>query len=103
VAAAGLGRTDGAALTGPQVAQALGSTAINGIARRLGLSGGGGATAIGDLAPHLLGQLTPGGVIGLGGLSLCWSLLSGTTLAPVVTAPAPATSEQLGDDPAAPR
>ena len=58
-----LGKTDGAALTGPQVEKALGSTVIDGIAGRLGLSGGGVSTAIGYLAPKLIGQLTPGGAI----------------------------------------
>jgi OOP family OmpA-OmpF porin len=58
-----LGKTDGVSLTGPQVEKALGSTVIDGIAGRLGLSGGGVSTAIGYLAPKLIGQLTPGGVI----------------------------------------
>jgi len=58
-----LGKTDGAVLTGPQVEKALGSTVIDGIAGRLGLSGSGVSTAIGYLAPKLIGQLTPGGVI----------------------------------------
>ena len=42
-----LGRTDGAALTAPQVEKALGSTTLGGIASRLGLAGGVVATAIG--------------------------------------------------------
>jgi OmpA-OmpF porin, OOP family len=58
-----LGRTDGAALTGPQVEKALGSTAIGGIAGRLGLASGVVGTAIGYLLPKLIGQMTPGGVI----------------------------------------
>jgi len=62
-AASWLGRTDGAALTAPQVEKALGSTALGGIASRLGLKGGVVATAIGYLLPKLIGQLTPGGVI----------------------------------------
>ena len=58
-----LGRTDGAALAGPQVEKALGSTALGGIASRLGLGSGVVATAIGYLLPKLIGQITPGGVI----------------------------------------
>ncbi len=58
-----LGRTDGAALTGPQVEKVLGSTAISGIAGRLGLASGVVGTAIGNLLPKLIGQMTPGGVI----------------------------------------
>jgi OmpA-OmpF porin, OOP family len=58
-----LGRTDGAALAGPAVEKALGSTALGGIAGRLGLGSGVVATAIGYLLPKLVGQITPGGVI----------------------------------------
>src|SRR5262245_27221419 len=58
-----LGKTDGMTLTGPQVEKALGNSVIDGIAGRLGLSGGGVSTAIGYVAPKLIGQLTPGGVI----------------------------------------
>ena len=58
-----LGRTDGAALAGPQVERALGSTALGGIASRLGLGSGVVATAIGYILPKLIGQITPGGVI----------------------------------------
>src|SRR5215469_11700922 len=54
-----LGRADGAALTGPQVEQALGSSVLGGIASRLGLAGGVVATAIGYLLPKVIGQLTP--------------------------------------------
>jgi OOP family OmpA-OmpF porin len=61
-----LGRTDGAALAGPQVERALGSTALGGIASRLGLGSGVVATAIGYMLPKLIGQLTPGGVIPTG-------------------------------------
>src|SRR5215813_3161018 len=61
-----LGRTDGAALTGPQVEKALGSTALGGIASRLGLGSGVVATAIGYILPKLIGQITPGGVIPAG-------------------------------------
>ena len=58
-----LGRSDGAALAGPQVERALGSTALGGIASRLGLGSGVVATAIGYILPKLIGQITPGGVI----------------------------------------
>ena len=58
-----LGRSDGVALTGPQVEKALGSNALGGIANRLGLAGGVAATAIGYLLPKLIGQMTPDGVI----------------------------------------
>jgi uncharacterized protein YidB (DUF937 family) len=74
-----LGKTDGAALTGPQVEKALGSTVIDGIARRLGLSGGGVSTAIGYLAPKLIGQLTPGGAIPSGIPAAVASFLGSTT------------------------
>jgi len=58
-----LGRSDGAALAGPQVERALGSTALGGIAGRLGLGSGVVGTAIGYILPKLIGQITPGGVI----------------------------------------
>ena len=74
-----LGKTDGAALTGPQVEKALGSTVIDGIAGRLGLSGGGVSTAIGYLAPKLIGQLTPGGAIPSGIPAAVSGFLGSTT------------------------
>jgi len=58
-----LGRADGAALTGPQVEQALGSSVLGGIANRLGLAGGVVGTAVGYLLPKVIGHITPGGVI----------------------------------------
>ena len=58
-----LGRSDGASLTGPQVESALGSSALGGIASRLGLGGSVVGTAIGYLLPKVIGQMTPGGVI----------------------------------------
>ena len=61
-----LGRTDGTVLAGPQVEKALGSTALGGIASRLGLGSGVVATAIGYILPKLIGQITPGGVIPTG-------------------------------------
>jgi uncharacterized protein YidB (DUF937 family) len=62
-----LGRTDGAALAGAQVERALGSTALGGIASRLGLGSGVVATAIGYILPKLIGQITPGGSSHRGG------------------------------------
>src|SRR5215469_18588407 len=58
-----LGRSDGASLTGPQVESALGSSALGGIASRLGLGGSVVGTAICYLLPKVIGQMTPGGVI----------------------------------------
>jgi OmpA-OmpF porin, OOP family len=46
-----------------RVERALGSTALGGIATRLGLGSGVVATAIGYILPKLIGQITPGGVI----------------------------------------
>ena len=56
-----LGRTDGAALTAPDVEKALGNTTLSGIAGRLGLGGSAVATAIGYVVPKLIGQLSPVG------------------------------------------
>ena len=78
-----LGKTNGVVLTGPQVEQALGSTVIDGIAGRLGLSGRGVSTAMGYLAPKLIGQLTPGGVIPSGIPAAVSSFLGAT--APVAS------------------
>ena len=61
-----LGRTDGAALSAPDVEKALGNTTLSGIAGRLGLGGSAVATAIGYVVPKLIGQLTPGGVVPTG-------------------------------------
>jgi uncharacterized protein YidB (DUF937 family) len=58
-----LGRTDGVALTGPQVERTLGGTVLDGMASRLGLESGVIATAIGYVLPKLIGQITPGGII----------------------------------------
>src|SRR5215469_11882432 len=58
-----LGRTDGAALTAPQVESALGGSVLGGIASRLGLGGSVVGTAIGYLLPKVIGQMTPGGAI----------------------------------------
>src|SRR5271166_5411788 len=73
-----LGRTDGAALAGPQVEKALGSTALGGISSRLGLGSGVVATAIGYLLPKLIGQITPGGVIPSGIPTSLSGFLQGT-------------------------
>ena len=73
-----LGRTDGAALAGPQVEKALGSTALGGIASRLGIGSGVVATAIGYLLPKLIGQITPGGVIPSGIPTSLSGFLQGT-------------------------
>ena len=75
-----LGRTDGAALTGPQVEQALGSSALGGIANRLGLAGGVVGTAVGYLLPKVIGQITPGGVIPSGIPAAFSSYMQGTPI-----------------------
>jgi OmpA-OmpF porin, OOP family len=58
-----LGRTDGTALTGPEVQTALGGSVLNGIASRVGVTGSLAGTAIGYLLPKVIGQMTPGGRI----------------------------------------
>ena len=75
-----LGRTDGAALAGPQVERALGNTALGGIASRLGLGSGVVATAIGYILPKLIGQITPGGVIPSGIPASLSGFLQGTPI-----------------------
>lgn len=55
-----------AAPTSSQVEQALGSKTIDAIAQKVGVSGSAASAAIGYLMPKLVGQLTPGGVIGAG-------------------------------------
>ena len=75
-----LGRTDGPALTGPQVEQALGSSALGGIANRLGLAGGVVGTAVGYLLPKVIGQITPGGVIPSGIPAAFSSYMQGTPI-----------------------
>jgi outer membrane protein OmpA-like peptidoglycan-associated protein/uncharacterized protein YidB (DUF937 family) len=65
-AASWLGRTDGTALTGSQVENVVGKTAIDGIANRVGLVGTTVAAALGYLTPKVIGTLTPGGAVPTG-------------------------------------
>jgi OmpA-OmpF porin, OOP family len=58
-----LGRPDAAPLAAERVQQTLGSTALGGVANRLGLSQGVAATAMGYALPKIVGLLTPGGAI----------------------------------------
>lgn len=58
-----LGNTDGTALTSSQVENALGSGTIDAIARKVGVNGTTASAAIGYLAPKVIGQLTPGGIV----------------------------------------
>jgi OmpA-OmpF porin, OOP family len=55
-----------AAATSWQVEQALGTKAVDTIAQKVGVTGSAASTAIGYLMPKVIGQLTPGGVIGSG-------------------------------------
>jgi outer membrane protein OmpA-like peptidoglycan-associated protein/uncharacterized protein YidB (DUF937 family) len=55
-----------AAPTSWQVEQALGSKTVDTIAQKVGLTGSAASAAIGYLMPKVIGQLTPGGVIGSG-------------------------------------
>src|SRR5882757_9511417 len=55
-----------AAPTSLQVEQALGSKTVAAIAQKIGLTGSAASAALGYLMPKLIGQLTPGGVIGTG-------------------------------------
>lgn len=65
-AASWLGNSNGVALSAPQVEKALGSTMVDKIARKVGLNGAAVSSAIGYLAPKVVGQLTPNGTIGAG-------------------------------------
>ena len=58
-----LGRPDAAPLAAERVQQALGSTALGGVANRLGVSQSVVATAMGYALPKIVGLLTPGGAI----------------------------------------
>jgi OmpA-OmpF porin, OOP family len=58
-----LGNSTSPPLSPNQVERALGSDAVDTIARKVGLSGATTSEAIGYLAPKLVGQLTPNGVI----------------------------------------
>src|SRR5271168_1414583 len=61
-----LGRPDAAPLAAERVQQTLGSTALGGIANRLGLAQGVVATAMGYALPKIVGLLPPGGPIPAG-------------------------------------
>jgi OmpA-OmpF porin, OOP family len=61
-----LGRPDAAPLAAQRVEQALGSTALGGVANRLGLAQGVVATAMGYALPKIVGLLTPGGAVPAG-------------------------------------
>ncbi|RKE72186.1 OmpA family protein [Pseudorhodoplanes sinuspersici] len=61
-----LGKADAAPLTSSQVEQAMGSSTIDMIARKVGIPGGVAAAALGYLTPKVVGKLTPNGVIGSG-------------------------------------
>ena len=61
-----LGRPDAAPLAAERVQQTLGSTALGGVANRLGLSQGVAAAAMGYALPKIVGLLTPGGAIPVG-------------------------------------
>ncbi|MGA8584730.1 MAG: YidB family protein, partial [Roseiarcus sp.] len=61
-----LGRPDAAPLPAERVEQALGSTAVGGVANRLGLAPSIVATAMGYALPKIVGLLTPGGAIPVG-------------------------------------
>jgi len=55
-----------AAPTSWQVEQALGSKTVDALAQKVGLTGSAASAAVGYLTPKLIGQLTPGGVVGSG-------------------------------------
>jgi len=54
------------AATSSQIDQALGAKTVDAIAQKVGLNGSVASAAIGYLMPKLIGQLTPGGVVGAG-------------------------------------
>jgi OOP family OmpA-OmpF porin len=58
-----LGRKDAPAMSTQQLDRALGPTAIEGIASRLGLGTSAASTAVAYILPKLIGALTPGGTI----------------------------------------
>jgi len=58
-----LGRKDAPAMSTQQLDRALGSSAIESIASRLGLGTSAAATAVAYILPKLIGALTPGGTI----------------------------------------
>jgi OmpA-OmpF porin, OOP family len=74
-----LGHPDSAPLVAQQVERALGATALNGIAGRLGLTQGVAATALGYALPKIVGLLTPGGVVPAGTPAAVTAFLSHPT------------------------
>ncbi len=84
-----LGRSDGAALSAPQVETALGSNAVSGIVGRLGLGSSVVTAALGYVVPKVIGLLTPGGVVPAG-IPAAVSSFLGTT-----AQPAPRRVEQV--------
>ena len=61
-----LGHADAAPIAAAQVERALGATALDGIAARLGLTQGVVSTALGYALPKIVGLLTPGGAVPAG-------------------------------------
>ena len=61
-----LGRPDAAPIAAAQVERALGATALDGIASRLGLAQSAVSTALGYALPKIVGLLTPGGAVPAG-------------------------------------
>jgi outer membrane protein OmpA-like peptidoglycan-associated protein/uncharacterized protein YidB (DUF937 family) len=90
-----------AAPTSLQVEQALGSKTVDAIAQKVGLTGSAASAALGYLMPKLIGQLTPGGVIGTGIPSAVTDFLrtstSGSTFRPKV--PFEATAARASANP----
>ena len=66
ITATWLGRANGKTLTGPEVEEVLGAVPVTDIAGRTGLTREATGAALGTLIPRLVGELTPGGEIGLG-------------------------------------
>jgi OOP family OmpA-OmpF porin len=58
-----LGQADAAPMTVQAVEQALGSTTLNNVASRLGLSTSAVAPAVGYVLPRVVGLMTPGGTV----------------------------------------
>ena len=61
-----LGRPDAAPIAAAQVERALGATALDGIASRVGLAQSAVSTAVGYALPKIVGLLTPGGAVPAG-------------------------------------
>ena len=94
-----LGRPDAAPLAAERVEQALGSTAVGGVANRLGLAQSVVATAMGYALPKIVGLLTPGGAIPVGVPAEVTRFLSPAPAAVTprrVDAPPSRTPEQRG-------